>query len=260
MSGLATGRRPDIGLTAFASGKGGVGKTFLAVTLAHALARRGRRVLLVDADLGLANVDVQLGLEPVLGLAHAIRAELDLAGLVRPLPGLGISFIGGSGAGAALDGVGDARLARAIERLKQLAHGFDDVLVDLPSGLERVATLLAAAADRLIVVGNNEPTTLTDNYAFIKLTRGRATAPWFLANDVADTAEGGLAQATLARACRRFLDLECRHLGTVRRDPRVPEAIRRQMPYLDRSPQAPAASDIEAIARRLTGLVRQGCG
>ncbi len=248
MSGRPT---RSTGLTVLASGKGGVGKTFLAVTLAHALARRGRRVLLVDADLGLANVDVQLGLEPGLPLARAIRADLDLAGLVRPLPDLGIAFLGGGGAGEALAGLGEARLGRAIDRLGAMAGAFDDVLVDLPSGLGRIATGFAAAATRLVVVGDNEPTTLTDNYAFIKLTRGTAPPPWFLANDVADPSEGSLAHATLARACRRFLDLDCRPLGTVRRDPRVPEAIRRQMPYLDRSPQTPAAADIEAVARRL---------
>lgn len=251
MSGCATLGRGGPGLTVLASGKGGVGKTFLAVTLAHALARRGRRVLLVDADLGLANVDVQLGLEPAMALADAIRAEHDPARLVRRLPGLGVWFIGGSGSAAALAGLGAARLLWAIERLRACAASFDDVLIDLPSGLGRVATAFTAAADRLIVIGNNEPTTLTDNYAFIKLTRGAAPPPWFLANGVADAAEGCVAQATLARACRRFLDLDCAALGTVRRDPRVPEAIRRQMPYLERSPQAPAATDIAAVARQL---------
>jgi flagellar biosynthesis protein FlhG len=244
---------PTTGLTVLASGKGGVGKTFLAVTLAHALARRGRRVLLVDADLGLANVDVQLGLEPAPALARVIGAELDLRTVMRPLTELGVSFIGGSGSGAALAGLGDARLDRAVDRLLALATSFDDVLVDLPSGVERIATGFAARAARLIVVGNNEPTTLTDNYAFIKLTRGSAPAPLFLANDVSDAAEGRLAHQTLARACRRFLDLDCGTLGSVRRDPRVPEAIRRQMPLLRRSPMAPAAADVETVARRLAG-------
>ena len=155
---------PTTGLTVLASGKGGVGKTFLAVTLAHALAERGRRVLLVDADLGLANVDVQLGLEPAPALARVIGAELELRTVMRPLTELGVSFIGGSGSGAALAGLGDARLDRAVDRLLALATSFDDVLVDLPSGLERIATGFAARAARLIVVGNNEPTTLTDNY------------------------------------------------------------------------------------------------
>ena len=239
------------GLTVLASGKGGVGKTFLAVTLAHALARRGRRVLLVDADLGLANVEVQLGLEPGIALARAIHAGLDLERLVRRHAVCGFALIAGSGSGDALGGLATARLERAALGLTALAQGFDDVLVDLPSGLGRVASTFTAAASRLVVVGNNEPTALTDNYAFIKLTRALAPAPWFLANGVADAAEGDLARATLARACRRFLELECRELGYVRSDPRVPEAIRRQMPYLDRSPGGPAAADIERLARRL---------
>jgi flagellar biosynthesis protein FlhG len=245
------------GLTVLASGKGGVGKTFLAVTLAQALARRGRRVLLVDADLGLANVDVQLGLHPAPALARAIRAGLDLASLVRPLPGLDFSLLGGSGSGDALAWLADARLDRAVDRLLGLAEGYDDVVVDLPSGLERVATGLAARAARLIVVGNNEPTTLTDNYAFIKLTLGSAPPPLFLANNVGDAAEGRLAHQTLARACRRFLALDCAPLGSVRRDPRVPEAIRRQMPLLSRSPMAPAAADVELVARRLAGATAE---
>jgi hypothetical protein len=125
--------------------------------------------------------------------------------------------------------LGDAGLVRAIERIEAIAAGFDDVLVDLPSGLERIATLFVERASRLVIVGNNEPTTLTDNYAFIKLTRAVAPPPCFLANGVADRAEGGQAHATLARACRRFLDLDCRSLGAVRKDARVPEAIRRQI-------------------------------
>jgi len=239
------------GLTVLASGKGGVGKTFLAVTLAHALARRGRRVLLVDADLGLANIEVQLGLEPGIALARAIRAGLDLSTLVRHHERCGFALVGGSGAGVVLRGLATARLERAADGLGTLARRFDDVLVDLPSGLGRVASTLVARASRLIVVGNNEPTTLTDNYAFIKLTRETAPEPWFLANDVADAAEGSLAATTLARVCRRFLGLDCRDLGHVRSDPRVPEAIRRQMPYLDRSPGGPAAADIERVAMRL---------
>jgi len=242
------------GLTVLASGKGGVGKTFLAVTLAHALARRGRRVLLVDADLGLANIEIQLGLEPGIALGRAIRAGLDLETLVRRHETCGFAFIGGGGSGEALRGLATARLEQAVDALRTLAHGFDDVLVDLPSGLGRVASTFSAVASRLVVVGNNEPTTLTDNYAFIKLTRDAAPEPWFLANDVADATEGSLAAATLSRACRRFLALDCHELGQVRRDPRVPEAIRRQMPYLDRSPGGPAAADIERVARRLTEL------
>lgn len=238
------------GLTVLASGKGGVGKTFLAVSLAHALTHLGRRVLLVDADLGLANIDVQLGLDEPLGLGRAIAGGLDPAALVRDRGG-GLSTLTGAGTGRGLDGLATARLEEAVDRLAGLAPNFDDVLVDLPSGLERVGPAFIGRARRLLLVGSNEPTSLTDNYALLKLTRGAAPRPLFVANAVTDAAEGQAAHAALARACRHFLDLDCAYLGAVRHDRRVPEAIRRQMPLCRRSPQAPAAADIAVLAKRL---------
>ncbi len=238
------------GLTVLASGKGGVGKTFLAISLAHALVHQGRRVLLVDADLGLANIDVQLGHDGPIGLGRAIALGLDPATLIQDRGG-GLSTLTGAGTGEGLDRLATAGLEAAVERLVALAPSFDEVLVDLPSGLERVGPAFIRRARRLLLVGSNEPTSLTDNYALVKLTRGAAPPPWFVANAVVDMAEGQAAHAALARACRRFLDLDCGYLGAVRRDSRVPEAIRRQMPLCIRSPQAPATADIAALAGRL---------
>ncbi len=243
------------GLTVLASGKGGVGKTFLAVSLAHALAVRGRRVLLVDADLGLANIDVQLGYDEPIGLGRAIALGLDPAALIRDRGG-NLSTLTGAGTGRGLEGLAGADLEAAIERLTLLAAAFDEVLVDLPSGLERIGPAFIRGARRLLLVGSNEPTSLTDNYALLKLTRGAAPRPFLVANAVADAGEGQAAHAALARACRRFLDLDPGYLGAVRRDSRVPEAIRRQMPLCVRSPQAPAATDIAALAGR---LVTENC-
>ncbi|MCB9969418.1 MAG: P-loop NTPase [Geminicoccaceae bacterium] len=239
------------GLTVLASGKGGVGKTFLAVSLAHALTHLGRRVLLVDADLGLANIDVQLGFDEPIGLGRAIAGGLDPGALVQDRGG-GLSTLTGAGTGQSLDGLATARLEEAVERLAALATSFDEVLVDLPSGLDRVGPAFIGRARRLLLVGSNEPTSLTDNYALVKLTRGAAPRPLFVANAVADAAEGRVAHAALARACRHFLDLDCVYLGAVRHDRRVPEAIRRQMPLCLRSPQAPAAADIAVLASRLS--------
>ena len=238
------------GLTVLASGKGGVGKTFLAVSLAHALAQKGRRVLLVDADLGLANIDVQLGYDEPMGLGRAIATGLDPAALIRDR-GNGLSTLTGAGTGRGLERLTTAGLETAVERLAGLAPAFDEVLVDLPSGLERVGPAFIRRAGRLLLVGSNEPTSLTDNYALLKLTRGAAPRPFLVANAVTDAGEGRTAHAALARACRRFLDIDPGYLGAVRRDSRVPEAIRRQMPLCVRSPQAPAATDIAALAGRL---------
>ena len=173
------------GLTVLASGKGGVGKTFLAVSLAHALTHLGRRVLLVDADLGLANIDVQLGFDEPIGLGRAIAGGLDPGALVQDRGG-GLSTLTGAGTGQSLDGLATARLEEAVERLAALATSFDEVLVDLPSGLDRVGPAFIGKARRLLLVGSNEPTSLTDNYALVKLTRGAAPRPLFVANAVAD--------------------------------------------------------------------------
>jgi flagellar biosynthesis protein FlhG len=164
-------------------------------------------------------------------------------------------LLAGGGSGRRLDELGSARLAGFVQSVVSLATDFDHVLVDLPSGLERIGPLFVESSARLVIVGNNEPTSLTDNYAFIKLTRGRAPTPQFLANAVDVDVEGRCAHLALARACRRFLDLNCGYLGSVRRDPRVAEAIRRQRPLLGLFPMAPAAQDVDRAAMQIDAQI-----
>jgi flagellar biosynthesis protein FlhG len=234
-------------LVAIASGKGGVGKTFLSISLAQALAGLGRRVLLVDADFGLANVDVQLGLDPGRDLGDALAG--DTAALLRHPAGFAL-LAGRSGSGA-LAGV-DA--AAVLAMLRRLAPEFDEVLIDLPAGLEPGVRRLAARADLLLVVATEEPTSLTDAYAVLKLHR--QDAPAGEARVVVNKAGGvAAAEATwraLDTACRRFLGAGVAMAGMIRRDAKVPEAIRRQTPLLTRHPDSPAARDVEALARALT--------
>lgn len=247
MSTLASrGRRGRI--VAIASGKGGVGKTWLAVTLAHALALAGRRVLLVDGDLGLANVDVQLGLDPARDLS-AVLAGLGVAeAALRHEAGFDIlPGRSGSGALAALD---EAALACLIAALEQAAELWEVVVLDLGAGLGRAVRRLAAAADTLLVVATGEPTSLTDAYAVLKLHRrdrpgGDARV---VVNQAADRAAGERVWRTLDQACRSFLGAGVPLAGIVRRDPRVAEAIRRQTPLLTRHPAAAAAEDVARLA------------
>jgi flagellar biosynthesis protein FlhG len=240
-------------IIAIASGKGGVGKTWLAVTLAQALARAGRRVLLVDGDLGLANVDVQLGLNPALDLSAVLAGRAGLADSVLRHEDAGFDILpgrSGSGALAALD-------AAAIETVRALlrraAARWDEVVVDLGAGLDTAARRLAAAADTLLVVATEEPTSLTDAYAVIKL-HGRDRPGGdarIVVNQAGDAAAGARTYATLRQACETFLKREVPLLGVIRRDPRVRDAIRRQTPLLTRHPNAAAAQDVEALAREL---------
>lgn len=241
-------------LLAVGSGKGGVGKTWLAISLAQALAQAGRRVLLVDGDLGLANVDVQLGLEPQHGLMAVLAGQLDISQAAMPHPaGFGI-LPGQSGTGT-LAGLDEAALDRLAAALRQAAADWDVVLLDLSAGIDPAVRRLAAAADLLLVVATAEPTSLTDAYAVLKLHRRDSPggAARLVVNQATDRADGERTWRTLDRACRTFLGAGLPLAGIVRRDARVPEAIRRQAPLLTRHPGCTAAGDVCAIAEGLTG-------
>jgi flagellar biosynthesis protein FlhG len=239
-------------LVAIGSGKGGVGKTWLAASLAHALARRGRRVLLFDGDLGLANVDVQLGLDPGPDLAGVLSGRCTLAQAVRRFEPGGFDLIAGRSGSGQLALLSARALAPLLAELRRLAPSYDHVLLDLPAGIDAVVQRLLAAADAALVVTTDEPTAITDAYALIKISRAEAGfAPRVVVNQVASHGVGRRTYEGLARVCERFLGLRTELAGILRRDPRVPEAIRQQAPFLVRSQTSPAARDLETLARHL---------
>jgi flagellar biosynthesis protein FlhG len=234
-------------LIAFASGKGGVGKTCLAIGLAQALAESGDRVALVDGDLGLANVDVQLGLDPRHDLGDVLTGRCTAeAALVHHAAGFAVlPGRSGSTALASLDGAGAQEVTAMLRGLPM-----DWVVLDLGAGIGAAQRALAARADVLIVVATEEPTSLTDAYAVLKLHRRDAPGAevGLLVNMAAQPAR---VHAALDAACRGFLGQGLKLLGAVRRDARVPAAIRAQAPLLTRHPNTPAAEDLRAIAAQL---------
>ncbi len=234
-------------MLAIASGKGGVGKTFLAATLGHALARRGRSVLVFDGDLGLANLDIQLGIVEGDDLGAVVTGHRSLPEVVVRHPATGLDLVVGRSGSGALAGLPDARLAALCSALRRLSGRYDVTLVDLAAGLDRVCRRLAAAAGRVVVVTNDEPTALTDAYAFIKVVCAGRLPVGLVVNNVENRAAGRQTHEVLANACRRFLGLELPLLGLLRRDPRCSEAIRAQVPYLDRFPTSALAADIEEL-------------
>ncbi len=238
---------------AVASGKGGVGKTFFAVTLTHALALAGQRTLLFDGDLGLANVDVQLGLMPNRDLGGVIAGRITLTQAKTAFPPGGFDVIAGRSGTGSLAALAPSRLAILGSDLASLARTYDLVIMDLGAGVDRMVRQLASHAAIRLVVITAEPTSLTDAYAFIKVTISDDPGAdlRIVVNQAKSTAEGERTYATLLKACESFLRFSPPLAGTIRRDRKVIESIRAQTPLLTRFPNADAAMDIEAIAAKL---------
>ncbi len=240
-------------IIAVASGKGGVGKTWFSITLTHALSRAGRRTLLFDGDLGLANVDIQLGLMPKNDLGGAVAGRLTLNQAVTHYGDGGFDVIAGRSGSGALANVPLSRLQMLADDLVLLAGTYDRVVLDLGAGIDKSGRHLASNVGTVLVVTTDEPTSLTDAYAFIKITHLErpGTDMRVVVNMANSTREGERIYSTLLKACEGFLKVSPPLAGVIRRDVKVRDAIRNQTPLLTRSPNTEAAADIEAIAEKL---------
>jgi flagellar biosynthesis protein FlhG len=250
---------PQPVLTAIASGKGGTGKTFIAASLAQALANEGERVLLFDGDLGLSNIAVHLGLDHAEHFAHVLAGTVAVHEAAAPFcrrankPGKVDVLAGPSGA-AVPTTVDAATVMRTVAALR-LSLGYDRVVLDLGAGVEDTVMRFATASDECFVVLTPDPASLTDAYAFIKLYLRRAggRVPGFLVNQALNAREAQTAAASLKSFCENFLNIAPASAGFVRHDPKVLDAVRRQTPLFKAHPDCAAAGDVIALARKLRG-------
>ncbi len=237
-------------LVAVGSGKGGVGKTWFAISLSQALARLGHRILLVDGDIGLANVDVQIGLSKETIFGTAARRKKSVRSAISRLQALDLDVLPGRSQADAADRPWAERM---IKELRAVQPDYDLIVVDLPSGIDVDMRRLMMAADDPIIVTTEEPTALTDAYALIKTIRRQQ--PGFLPDIVVNLVEshqaGHRTFEGFSRVCRRFLTMMPHSLGAVRRDRRVAEAISRQTPLYECYPQSEAAEDVRSLALAL---------
>lgn len=247
-------------IIAVASGKGGVGKTWFSITLSHAMANSGRRVLLFDGDLGLANLDVQLGMMAKVDLGAVLAGRASLAQAVTLYEEGGFDVIAGRSGSGALANLAANRLQMLLDELTQLAASYDYVIIDLGAGIDSTVRRLAYAAGRIVVLVTDEPTSLTDGYAFIKVTHNERpdAVIGVVTNQMSSTNEGERTYNTLNKACQGFLKFSPPHLGSIRRDDNVKKAIRAQSSIVTRHPSSDATEDVKQIARLLRRESNEG--
>jgi len=240
-------------LIAVASGKGGVGKTWFSISLSHALSRAGKKVLLFDGDLGLANIDVQLGLMAKRDLNDVIEGNVGLEHIVERFDDGGFDVAAGRSGQGSLSALSAQHLNTLVQQVRAILPKYDAVIVDLGAGIDRTVRFVAAAADTTVAITTDEPTALTDVYALIKLSHaaGHADNIKVVINMSSDKKDGEITYNTLLKACKKFLNLSPPLLGVIRQDKRVKEAIRAQVPFLTRSPNCDTAEDLEKIAKRV---------
>jgi flagellar biosynthesis protein FlhG len=233
-----------------ASGKGGVGKTNLALNLGFALHELGQSLVLLDADLGLANLDVLLGLSPEKNLQDLLG---DTTAESVPLADDGFDFLPSASGVAELVELDEDVQTLLLTKLDALFRQYDYLLLDLGAGISPTVLSFAAMPQERIVVISPEPTSLTDSYALIKVlcTQHNVRNFQVIVNMAESDKEARNAFSRLSQACERFLDLPISLLGVVHRDPMVTESVRHQVPLLKFSPNCQASQDIRAIARKI---------
>ena len=248
----AAAARPRATTIAITSGKGGVGKSNVAVNLAIRFAKSGRDVVLLDADLGLANADVLCNVTLPANLSHVIARKRELCDVLVPAPG-GFRLVGGASGLARMADLPDAERARLVDVLAELERQADIILIDTGAGISPNVLGFTRAADHVLVVTTPEPTAITDAYAVIKVVSrdpGQRRIS-LLVNQARTPAEGRLVHDRIARVAKQFLAATVYDAGHVLRDEAVPTAVRQRVPFVLAQPACPAGQGITQLAMRL---------
>ncbi len=256
-------------IIAVASGKGGVGKTWFSITLSQALASYGGRVLLVDGDLGLANVDVQLAMSPVHDLASVVAGKIGISDAIEGFLGgaapagtapaadrrstSGFDVLAGRSGSGALDNLSARQIETLSNELIRIAVLYDHLIVDFAAGINSRMLPLFARIGKALIVVTDDPTSITDAYALIKFLAMRYPELdiRIVVNMAESKAQAEKTFGAVNRACEQFLRFTPKMAGYIQRDKTVTQAIRAQAPLLTRFPQSEAARQVEQIAQSL---------
>ncbi len=252
---------------AILSGKGGVGKSNLALNICYGLHELGHKILLMDCDMGLANMDVLLGIAPQSHIQDILVSNKEPSSVLVPIGPKGSAGFDLLPANSGMEDFADLDSgARSLlrEKLNPLAVRYDFLFLDLGAGLSSTTLGFSVMTTLRIVVVTPEPTSLTDSYAMMKVlsTRYNVSDFYILVNQVETSTEGQQTYNRLASVCKQFLNFSPHYLGEVRMDRSLMDAVRKQKALLEISPRSPAALDCTKLANnvsRLRGeLLRQG--
>jgi len=245
---------------AITSGKGGVGKTNISVNLAIKLASAGKEVVLLDADLGLANADVICNIDLPANLSHVIARRKDLSDVLVKAPG-GFSLVGGASGLARMADLTDADRQRIVQAMAMLEERADVILIDTGAGISPNVLAFTRAADHVLIVTTPEPTAITDAYAVVKvISRADKAHPYpeqgerrisLLVNQARNANEARVVHERIAKVARQFLGVSLFDAGFIPDDEQVSSAVRKRTPFVLANPKCPAAQALSQLAVRL---------
>lgn len=248
----------DTSVTAISSGKGGVGKTFLTANIASCLVRGGKKVLVVDCDLGLANMDILLGIAPRLTLQDVIFGEEKIRDVIVPTDA-GFHLLPASSGAKEMGQLMYDKLQGIKEAISSVLPEYDEIFLDTGAGISEAVLQFNRFAPKNVIVVNKEPTSMTDAYAVIKVMHQRFQTRSFglVVNSVGDETEAERLFRHMDGVCRNFLDLPLHYLGHMVRDDTIPRSIVKQQVLVQEEPDSIVGVNCQGIATAILNWTPQ---
>ena len=239
---------------AVSSGKGGVGKTNIVANLAYVLSKQDKKILVVDADLGLNNIDILLGLNPKFHIGHVLSGEKNVQDIITEGPA-GIHLLPAGGGLQELTQLDDEKKVVLMEELDQVSSGYDFLIFDTGAGISTNVTYFCSAAHEILLVATTEPTSLTDVYALIKTLHTKHAQKYFrvIINSVGSEIEARLIFRNLTAVADRFLPDVSEYLGYILSDPIVTKAVRQQKAFSELYPHSKVTQCINRLVQKMVG-------